>query len=107
MQSLTDQITATLGGLGETSDDIANALRNKGIRGTRASADVCPLAYYLREQFPQQFQGIGFQVGCYQVTVYNQHGDMATAAILTEGQADFVRSFDNGNYPDLDLERQR
>ena len=61
MQSITQQIITTLNGLGQTRDDIANALRRKGIKGTRATSEMCPLANYLHEQFPE----VVLQVGCY------------------------------------------
>lgn len=81
-------ITGALDRLGSTADQIAEALANKGCRGTRV--DKCPLEVYLEAEF----------------SMTARVGNL-TAAVgpdvryLSEPLRDFVRGFDAGRYPDL------
>lgn len=45
-------VTAALDGLGDTSEVVAQSLRQRGIHGDRGQCGTCPLAAYLRSLFP-------------------------------------------------------
>ena len=103
MQSITQQITASLGILGNSSTEIANNLANKGIKGTIGSYQSCPLAAYLTEQYP----GVSISVGAYSVSAMKDARDevYSQQVSLSAAQRDFVHAFDRGLFPDLDITR--
>lgn len=88
---------AALYALGDTTDEIANSLREKGITGVPQSRGNCPLARYLKLVFPSLewivgFRARGFCIGSSQVAVW---------AELPRSLLHFVRRFDDKRYLDL------
>jgi hypothetical protein len=100
MNSIERQVTKALSGLGATSQDIANTLANKGVRGHWNCTDVCVLAVYLTEQFP----GHTFHVSAASVGfVFGGSADLSLGYVpLTEPVMDFVRDFDEGKHHELE-----
>jgi hypothetical protein len=91
--SFSEQVLEALAGLGNTPLDIANTLHNKAVHGLPVSGVECPLAVYIRQQFPELDDT--FSVGIYDCG--DGHWDLP----LTLQQRAFVMEFDQGYYPDL------
>ncbi len=53
MTVLTSEVHTALGNLGSTSQEIAQTLIAKGVKGKRQNSHKCPIAQYLRMQFPE------------------------------------------------------
>jgi hypothetical protein len=80
--------------LGDTSDQIAYALTERGIRGRRMEERSCPLANYLRAEV-----GVETQVENGSIQVDGTSGFMSTGVL--PGVEDFIDDFDNRAYPYL------
>lgn len=85
-----EAVNAALKSLGNTPQEVANALRKQGIKGIPQSADCCPIANFLVHKF-----GRSFGVGC--VTWWEDYwkpsgckGKMPCAI------QDFIDAFDRG-----------
>lgn len=109
----TDNLTA----LGETSDAVARTLIDKGIRGNRQAATICPVANYLTSC---GFHGVrvGMTFARVQVedvvdpTTMTLPFDATTVGALEYQEnmlryllptpvRDFIKRFDNGEFPEL------
>jgi hypothetical protein len=91
-----EQIKESLINLGETDDDIAKALLERGVRGVRGMARCCPIANYLTKEFPG-IKGIGVTP----VYVRVDDGVGEVYAFLPESAEAFVKRFDRGDYKGL------
>jgi hypothetical protein len=101
MNSIERQVTKALSGLGATSQDIANTLANKGVRGHRNCTDVCVLAVYLAEQFPGLTFGVG--VGSAAFAELTPMGIKLGGGVpFDQPLIDFVRDFDEGKHHELE-----
>jgi hypothetical protein len=79
--------------LGSTADEVAQSLRDKGIKGPRCYMGYCPLAKLIGGQVCIQ----GAYIPC-----NNEEGFE-----LPQACKDFIRKFDCGEYLDLHEERPR
>jgi len=83
--------------LGSTADEVAASLKRLGVKGRRGSALTCPLAKYLNSRLPgtqpTKVSSVSFQVTGSQLYV-------------PAGCSDFVRRFDIGRYPELDIDHK-
>jgi len=95
----TKGIRAALDKLGSTSEEVAEKLKEKGVKGARRSVGTCPIAIYLwREGFKWE-NGVGTMIVGGSCISDNPRADlMATPGVV----ADFIRDFDRGNYPELE-----
>lgn len=91
-------LTHALAKLGTTTEEIAESLKVKSCKGYRRQAESCPIAVYLKAEFPQ-----------YNVFVDGVWIDMlilgglnSTNLDAPEVIHDFVQSFDAGQFPDLE-----
>jgi hypothetical protein len=85
-----------LAGLGNTPDEIADKLWTEGITGLRRSASYCPVAQYLRREYPS------VSVSSTNIGVLSDgHGVVIGAP---DPIVDFIYNFDTGSYLALDTE---
>lgn len=84
--------------LPNTSPKIAKLMRERGIKGYKSNAFTCPIAKYIAKE-----------TGCSDVSVSYERAHMyhlgfetaAEFAELSDAAKRFIRSFDQGRYPDL------
>jgi hypothetical protein len=79
-----------LNGMGQTADEVAAFLKEKGITGRVALALHCPVAAYLSSQ--------GGDIGG---AVYTQYASQNVLVKVPEPVFAFIRAFDAGKYPEL------
>lgn len=79
-----------LNDLGNTSEDVANRLRELGIKGRPGSAFHCPIARYLKTEFSWATVSPG--------VIRINFIDMKP---MPEHVRQFIRDFDSDLYPDL------
>jgi len=94
------QILEALVKLGETSDDVAEALQQRGIRGVKGMARCCPLANYLKKEFPA-VTGLG--VTPYYVRVDVGNSGESVYSHISESASEFVDRFDKGSFQGLTI----
>ena len=85
--------------LGETPEEVTQALREKGIKGYRCMAGSCPVANYLK--------ACGFSsvtVSCYASMYVNSDKENADERhYLPAGVRQWITNFDDGKYPEFYL----
>jgi hypothetical protein len=86
-------IDRALNDLGETSAQVAQTLRTKGIKGRAVGARSCPIFNYLKS-FGYHGAGVTRQ------HVTDEEGN--TLAGTTPAVHNFISDFDQGLYPDLE-----
>lgn len=91
---ITKKITAALNKLPEDSSQIAVMLETMGIKGQQSSNCDCPISKYLSNE-------VGYPINTSSVAAYTY--SPMTAVRLLGGVRYFIRNFDNGLYPNLDL----
>jgi hypothetical protein len=86
-------INKALNDLGETSAQVAQSLRTKGIKGRAVGARSCPIFNYL--------QSFGYQgAGVTRQHVTDEEGNILAGT--TPAVYNFISNFDQGLYPDLE-----
>lgn len=90
---------------GDSSADVANKLRDRGIRGKRQASQYCPLANYFKEALGlDRNSDIYVAVGRTEVSLHSRSGHSTLwAESMPESLCRFVSDFDGGKYPKLDL----
>jgi hypothetical protein len=91
---MTLSLEQALAELPDTADGIAAYLTEQDCRGKREDGDYCPIATYLR--------GIGFLAPHVDPDVAFVGG--AETVHLPDGARQFVYRFDEGEWPQLDIE---
>jgi hypothetical protein len=97
---MTDELKARvatlLASLGETADEVADALRDKGITGHRDDGTDCPIAHLIAAEIPESAAaGWDDADGYWYVT----HGYVRTPAgdvLPPYAVSEFIEVFDNG-----------
>lgn len=91
------QVTAVLGSLGESPEEIATNLQLGGWLGFRYDAGACPVARYLATVVTN---ADGAEVGRYDATVHFVYRpDIETD--LPSAVTEFIAAFDEGTFPEL------
>lgn len=89
-----NKLRSVLRALGEDADQVAETLRQKGIKGKLEKSDCCPIANYLTsrgfiDSDVDEYDAYGTYDGCrYEIS-------------LPMSVSKFVRYFDKGAYHDL------
>jgi hypothetical protein len=99
-QELEARCLAALAELGDTADEVAESLRNRGIGGKRGCGDRCPLANFLCRE-----TGVSDAEVTDQDISVAAKGDIFHSGayfLATEPIHDFVTAFDAGRYPLLE-----
>lgn len=89
-----DDVYDALRRLGSSSEEIADSLAERGIRGRRQEERCCPLANYLRNEL-----SVAVQIEVGSVQIDGVDGFMSTA--VCDGVDDFIEDFDTEEYPYL------
>lgn len=101
-------IEEALSKLGKTAGDVAAALTQLGIKGKRSCAGECVLHVYLCVNLPEFGAQYEMEVAKPAVTVMYRYEagsrEVWAQVRLPEHLTEFIWSFDEGMYPDLDLE---
>ena len=99
LENNTDKAYKYLVDLGNSSQEIYETLKAKGIKGERGRTVTCPLAIALHKDL-----NLNVQVGADDITIYNGPiGPLSGCSIMSlpwEAQV-FVYNFDDGQYDDL------
>ena len=85
--------------LGSSPESIATKLREMGIKGYKCSAGNCPVAKYLNAcGFPEVTVS-------YRVSRYPNHATHTPeeTVYLQEGVQEWIRRFDDGQFPEFSL----
>lgn len=90
------RIKRALRDLGETPDEIAQALTDKDCQGVRGHHAKCPLAVYLRRVVPDA------TVSMFEISHKGLFGYPRRVETPREVRR-FVYRFDDGAYPELDI----
>jgi hypothetical protein len=98
-QELAGAVNNILAGLGDSSEQVAASLREKGIKGEPACAEQCPIARLLKSEIEDaewaSVSACGLHVGA---------GDFTAGMATPDHVADFVSDFDLGQFPDLEAD---
>lgn len=79
-----------LNSMGNTADEVAAFLKEKGIKGNRAAAGSCPVAVYMRSQG-----------GDATAAVFGRYGNQEYSVHVPDPVYAFIVAFDSGVYPEL------
>jgi hypothetical protein len=82
--------------LGETSEEVAQSLKDKGFKGKRKRAHCCPIYQYLTSH------GLDVGVSPNEIVLYDitTKGCDITAPLPIK---QFIYDFDDGKYPNLEI----
>jgi hypothetical protein len=97
---LSAEAQATLAALGtfdgcQTAEDVANVLRERGIKGTRLSGFSCPMALFLDQE-----TGNSVHLVCAQSVEVSGRG-VSWSTETPPSVKSFILAFDDGKFPDL------
>lgn len=99
-------ITEYLTSLGTTSEEVANSLRQQGVKGKKRSCKLCPILNGLYQACPDFWPGLKIQGGdkagdhWYYSATFNDC--QICDPTLPAPVMDFIGDFDGGKYPDLE-----
>jgi hypothetical protein len=88
-----DIIAQDLKALGNTVDEIADTLQRLCIKGHKEVSWGCPIYFYLKSK-GHDVSSVGYHYAC----IVSQPSFYMPSLIT-----DFIRSFDYGQYPDLEM----
>lgn len=92
MNKIQKIILADLKALGKGKTAIAAGLKKRKVKGIRRNIEMCPVGIYLQDEY----EGCAVAVG--EITV-----EVGSISVPTpRAVADFIVSFDDGQYPDLE-----
>lgn len=84
---------------GSNAAELANYLRDEGVRGVRADAYQCAIAEYLNERLDEGYTvGVGGTV----VLWHKSRRWAVAAALYGHTMSHFIRAFDKGMFPELE-----
>lgn len=102
---LKERVTASLAGLGGSADEIAQHLKDLGIKGARWRASSCALSCFVKHAYDGELRDVGTTPDY--LSIYSSVGFSDFESInfdrLEVGAAlkKFVLNFDAGSYPEL------
>lgn len=86
--------------LGETPEEVTQALREKGIKGYRQIASSCPIARYLNAC---GFPSVTVCTSAKRYRDGSKESDAEESVYLSAGVRQWVSDFDFGKYPEFYL----
>jgi hypothetical protein len=105
-----DELSRILAGLGQTPDQVAEVLRASGCRGFRTGSLPSPIIRYAYRHFDEGTLVLAYSprstMWPERLCVHLLDGRLGEVP-LPEPVAEFLARFDEGAYPDLDLELNR
>lgn len=100
------RVSDYLKSLGDTAAEVAESLRQQGMKGLRGSSCKCPIINAIYKACPDYWSGLRIVNGRKVGDHWYYHADLNDAQImdptLTQAVMDFVGEFDGGKYPDLE-----
>jgi|694.fasta_scaffold31297_14 hypothetical protein len=117
------KITHFLESLGNTSEEIANSLYTKGIKGEKRNSKFCPIIKVIYQEFPTLCAGLTLKtketfyvwsirgkrrIATVVTTMLTWNDTQTIDPILPQAVKTFVDDFDHGKFPHLvgDTEKQ-
>lgn len=106
-------ITEILRSMGNTADEVADYLRQQGIKGERCKPSFCPVIIAIYKAIPDLCRGLRVDTRAGWMTIYGQRIRIQPHVVVTwndcqtsdpscpQAIEDFVFKFDKGEYPDL------
>lgn len=88
--------------MGDDADSVADYLIERGVEGYRYHPESCPVALWLGEASDDLGDSKVLSVDKERVRVRTPGGDLTLAP--TPAVSEFVRAFDEGDFPELDAE---
>ncbi len=102
------EINEYLSSLGNSADEVAEALRKQGVKGKRGSKCSCPILKGIYKACPNYWTGLEIRSG--QVRddgSWYYHASLNDSQIvdptLPQPVMNFIGGFDSGKYPDLEV----
>jgi hypothetical protein len=89
----------------DTAHEVADVLRMRKIKGVPVRSNECPVARYMQSSLPPD-SSLYIDVGYHTVKIWaggEGYGELPMPLIV----GDFIRRFDQGQYPDLDDQIRR
>ncbi len=93
----------------QTADEVADYFRGLGIKAVPDEADRCPVSEYMRQNGANSSETLTYQ-GMYSVEeefTINENWEYVNIFEVVEHPihiTEFIRGFDNGIYPDLEIQ---
>lgn len=97
MSQFDTPFAAAVRSLGDTPSSVAEALKTKNIKGYRNRASVCPVANYLKS-FGYTDVSVGMAAHRFSGPTAD---DSDESVSLPEGVKEWIRNFDDGQYPEF------
>jgi len=95
--TLADEVKAYLSSLGTTPNEVAESLKQKGIKGKKCNSYYCPIAWSLHHKYPGSYVAVG---GTSTYLALSNGGERVDV-IHSECIEKFILMFDIGSYPFL------
>lgn len=85
--------------VGVLRQNVAQKLAERGVKGVKGNAQFCPLATFFAQEF-------GVPIGTIEVSgaTAGIYGRSGTRVSLGDEFAEFVRRFDRGEFPELEVD---
>ncbi len=102
--------------LGNTADEVADSLRQQGVKGIKESHCHCPILNAIYKAIPDYWPGLRIVNGSKRVWVdkkehWSYCATLSSCQIidptLPQPVMDFIGEFDHGKYPDLETKSVR
>lgn len=111
-KDLIDDLTRIFAAMGQTADQVAETLRAHGCRGYHCGNSPCPVFRYVYRKFDDgqlvlQYDIYSQALKPSKLCLYPADGERRVEMPLPAAIAEFLARFDDGLYPDLDLESDR
>jgi hypothetical protein len=85
----------------KTAHEVADLLRIRKIRGRPASPTDCPIAQFIKSAIPDT-SSVAVDVEYHEVKISERHDGYGELSLPWE-VGEFIQNFDQGQYPDLNL----
>jgi hypothetical protein len=97
--------------LGNTADEVAESLREQGIKGVKLSKCHCPILNAIYKACPDYWSGLRIVNGNKCGDHWHYSASLDDCQImdpsLPQPVMDFIGEFDSGKYPDLEVKKVR
>jgi hypothetical protein len=99
--STDEELVALLASLGDSADEVADALYAAGVRGKPDDATCCPVANWLGQESGLE-PYVEREGVCLYLDLDEQEEQPQLRAETPAAVAEFIRRFDHDDYPQLD-----
>lgn len=99
------KLSEYLASLGKTPDEVANSLRQQGVKGLVQSSYYCPILNGIYKACPNYWSGLrisnGVKIDGHWSYYASLNDSQICDPVLPQPVMDFIGRFDSGEYPDL------